>query len=154
MRIAESDAGTTRALRRAVLRPSWPPDSAMHGDDNADAVHFAAWDGEDVVAACLILPRQHPLREGLPDAWQLRGMATLPAYRNRGIGADLLACAVRAAELRGGSLLWCEARSSALRFYAANGFAVDGPEYLHSETSIPHHVMSRRIGPAAPLWGT
>jgi predicted GNAT family N-acyltransferase len=147
LRIVETDAATTRALRREVLRPSWPPDSAMHGDDNADAIHLAGYEGDRLVAACLLLPRPHPLRPDEPNAWQLRGMATAPELRNRGIGAALLKQTVDTALALGGRILWCEARTSALRFYAQHGFIVDGPEYLHSETGIPHHLMSRTIGP-------
>lgn len=146
LRIVESDAATTRALRRAVLRPSWPADAAMHGDDNADAVHFAAFADDELAAACLVLPQPYPRRPEAPNAWQLRGMATAPAHRNRGLGARLLAAAVDAAVGRGGRVLWCEARTSALRFYAQHGFTVDGPEYLHSESGIPHHLMFRDIG--------
>ena len=51
MRIAAVDGATTRALRRAVLRPGWPKDAAMHGDDNPEAIHLAAIDEDDVVVA-------------------------------------------------------------------------------------------------------
>lgn len=145
LRILESDAATTRALRRAVLRPSWPENAAMHGDDNPDAIHLAAFNRDELVAACLILPHAFPQRPDEGNAWQLRGMATAPGYRSRGIGAQLLARAVDAAESRGGHLLWCEARTSAMRFYAKHGFTVVGAEYLHSESGIPHHLMVRSI---------
>jgi GNAT superfamily N-acetyltransferase len=143
--ITESDAATTRALRRAVLRPTWPADAVMHGDDNPHAIHLAAYHGNELVAACLILPQLCPPRPHEPNAWQLRGMATAPRYRNDGIGAQLLARAVEVAEHRGGRLLWCEARTTALRFYAKHGFTVVGPEYLHRESHIPHHLMVRPI---------
>jgi predicted GNAT family N-acyltransferase len=146
LRIVESDAATTRALRRAVLRPTWPPDAEMHGDANTDAVHFAAFAAGELVAACLILPRPYPRRPDAANTWQLRGMATESAHRDRGTGAQLLAAAVENAVGRGGRLMWCEARTSALRFYARHGFTVDGPEYLHSESGIPHHLMFRDIG--------
>jgi predicted GNAT family N-acyltransferase len=145
LRIIESDAATTRALRRAVLRPTWPADAVMHGDDNPHAIHLAAYKNEELVAACLILPQPFPPRPEEQNAWQLRGMATVPRYRSDGIGAQLLAQAVDVAELRGGRLLWCEARTTAMRFYAKHGFTVVGSEYLHSESHIPHHLMVRSI---------
>ena len=117
----------------------------MHGDDNLDAVHLAAFADGELVAACLILPLPYPRRPNVVNAWQLRGMATEPVHRDRGIGARLLAAAVDTALDRGGRLLWCEARTSALRFYAQHGFAVDGAEYLHPESGIPHHLMFRNI---------
>jgi GNAT superfamily N-acetyltransferase len=151
LRIVETDAASTRALRRSVLRPSWPPDAAMHGDDNLDAVHLGAFAAGELVAACLILPLPYPRRPDVENAWQLRGMAAEPFHRNRGVGARLLAATVGTARGRGGRLMWCEARTSALRFYAQHGFAVDGPEYLHSESGIPHHLMFRTIDPGDPV---
>ena len=120
----------------------------MHGDDNLDAVHLAAIADGELVAACLILPLPYPRRPEVNNAWQLRGMATLPAHRNRGIGAQLLAAGVATALGRGGQLMWCEARTSALPFYTQHGFAVDGPEYFHSESGIPQHLIFRNISTA------
>jgi predicted GNAT family N-acyltransferase len=144
-RITKSDAATTRALRRAVLRPTWPEDAAMHGDENTDAIHLAAFENDGLIAACLILPRPFPGRPSETGAWQLRGMATAPQARNRGIGAELLKAAEQEASQRGGRLLWCEARTSAMRFYAQHGFAVASEEYLHNESHIPHHLMVRSL---------
>lgn len=150
MRIAVVDGRATRALRRAVLRPGWPEGSAMHGDDNPAAVHLAGRLDDVVVATCLVLPRAYPLRPGAAGAWQLRGMATDPQYRGRGLGAQLLAGALAELADRQAALLWCEARDSALEFYARNGFTVDGDGFLHGETGIPHHYMWRSV-PASGL---
>lgn len=150
IRIVESDAITTRPLRRAVLRPSWPLDAPMHGDEATDAVHLAAYAAasdapDELVGACLLLPRPYRGDADIPGAWQLRGMATAAAHRNHGIGAAVLAAAVDLVRARGGRLLWCEARTSAVPFYRKHGFTVDGPEYVHGESGLPHHLMSRRI---------
>jgi predicted GNAT family N-acyltransferase len=146
MRIAVVDAATTRPLRRAVLRPSWPADAVMHGDQFPDAVHFAALDEDGVVrSACLVLPRPYPRRPDEPGAWQLRGMATDEAFRGRGLGAELLAATVAHVAQLSAHIVWCEARVSAVSFYARHGFTVDGPQFLHAETGIPHHYMWRAI---------
>jgi predicted GNAT family N-acyltransferase len=140
------DGRATRELRRAVLRPSWPVDSAMHGDDNPDAVHLATLDDDGrVVAACLVLPRPYPLRAELSDAWQLRGMATAPDLRNQGIGARLLAAAEDEIRRRGGRLVWCDARTTAVPFYRKHGFVAEGEEFLHAESGIPHYRMWRQL---------
>ena len=146
MRIVTVDGAATRALRRSVLRPGWPEGAAMHGDDNPDAVHLAAIDDDEtVVAACLVLPRAYPRREQEAAAWQLRGMATAPSHRSQGLGAQLVEAVVAELRPRGARLLWCEARNAAMRFYARNGFTVDGGEFLHAETGIPHHYMWRHL---------
>lgn len=146
MRIAITDGIATRELRRAVLRPGWPIGSAMHGDDNADAVHLAATNEDGtVIGTCLVLPRPYPLRPDTTDAWQLRGMATAPAHQGLGIGTAVLAAAVETVVKRGGRLIWCDARTSARRFYAQHDFTPEGDEFLHAESGIPHYRMWRPV---------
>jgi GNAT superfamily N-acetyltransferase len=146
MRIRIVDGASTQELRRAVLRPNWPIGSPMHGDENPDAIHFAAVeDDATVIGTCLILPRPYPARPDEPGAWQLRGMATAPDRRNQGIGAAIVGAAIEAARQRDGRLIWCDARTTAVPFYRAHGFATEGAEFLHAESGIPHYRMWRMI---------
>jgi predicted GNAT family N-acyltransferase len=145
MEIRIVDAATTKELRRAVLRPTWPVGSPMHGDENADAVHLAAFDSDELVGCCLILPRPHPARPDEPGAWQLRGMATAPHRQGQGVGSAVVAAALEQAKQRAGRLIWCDARTTAVRFYAAHGFVAEGAEFLHAESGIPHYRMWRMI---------
>ena len=139
------DGAATRELRRAVLRPNWPVGSAMHGDDNPDAVHLAVLDDGQVVSTCLVLPRPYPLRPDEPGAWQLRGMATKPERQGQGLGARLVAAAVAEVRRRGGRLIWCDARTTAVAFYRQHGFVSEGAEFLHAESGIPHFRMWRNL---------
>jgi GNAT superfamily N-acetyltransferase len=140
------DGATTQELRRAVLRPNWPVGSPMHGDENPDAVHFAAVDGDaEVIGCCLILPRPYPLRPDEAGAWQLRGMATAPERQGTGVGTAVLNYAVEHARRRAGRLLWCDARTTAVPFYRAHGFVTEGEEFLHAESGTPHFRMWRMI---------
>jgi predicted GNAT family N-acyltransferase len=140
------DGAATRELRRSVLRPAWPVDSAMHGDDNPDAVHLAAVDDDaQVIGSCVLLPRPYALRPDQDAVWQLRGMATVAERRGQGIGAAVVTHALAEIALRGGRLVWCEARIGAVDFYRRHGFLVDGPEFEHAETGIPHFPMSRAV---------
>jgi GNAT superfamily N-acetyltransferase len=148
VRIEVVPGSSTRALRRAVLRPGWPEDAAMHGDDNPDAVHIGAFDDDgSLVGTCLVLPRPFPRQPDLPGAWQLRGMATAPERRSTGIGARVLSAAEREVARRGGHLVWCEARTTAVAFYRQHDYAIDGPEFSHAETGIPHFLMRHAIDP-------
>jgi GNAT superfamily N-acetyltransferase len=140
-----TDADTTRELRRAVLRPGWPVGSTMHGDDDPAALHFAAFDGAEVVGACLILPRQYPERPELLPAWQLRGMATAASRRRSGIGGRLLTAVLAHLASLSARILWCEARDPAIPFYERHGFEVDGAGFAHAETGIAHHHMWRPV---------
>ena len=141
------DRAETRELRRRVLRPSWPPGSAMHGDDQDDALHLATRDADGaVIGTCVLLPgRSFPPRPDDGPAWQLRGMATADGLRGRGIGAAVLGAALELARERGAAVIWCEARTTAMAFYLRHGFAVEGAEYLPAESGLPHHLLWRRL---------
>jgi predicted GNAT family N-acyltransferase len=145
MEIRLVEKAATRELRRAVLRPQWPVGSPMHGDENPDAVHLAAIEDDEVAACCLILPRPYPNRPAEPGAWQLRGMATTPLWQRRGLGGTLLIAALVEAERRGGRLMWCDARTTAVPFYRQHEFVAEGAEFLHTESGIPHYRMWRMI---------
>ena len=148
MKIEVVAGAATRELRRAVLRPGWPAGSPMHGDDNPAAVHLAAMDEDGrVVGAVLVLPRGYPLRPAIEGAWQLRGMATVPELRGQGIGGQLVAAAIEQIRRRNGRFVWCDARTSAVSFYARHGFTAEGEQFRHAETGIPHYRMWRMLEP-------
>ena len=143
-----TDAAVTSELRRAILRPSWPIGARMHGDDEPGAVHLAARTSDGtVVGACVLLPRACPAFPDRTGAWQLRGMATAEAVRGTGVGSALTEAAAAAVRTRGGRLLWCDARESAIDFYRARGFTGTGERYAHPETGAPHLLMYRLIPP-------
>ncbi|MDT4939905.1 MAG: hypothetical protein QOG80_3576 [Pseudonocardiales bacterium] len=146
MIVEVTDAAATSELRRSVLRPQWPVGATMHGDDEPGALHLAARDDRGmVIGACVLLPRPCPSRPDEPDAWQLRGMVTVSELRGSGVGTALTAAAIDAVASRGGSLLWCDARESAIGFYAARGFTGTGGSYAHPETGAPHLLMYREL---------
>lgn len=149
------DGAVTTELRRAILRPGWPAGARMHGDEAPDAVHLAARAADGtVVGAAVLLPAAYPARPDAPAAWQLRGMATAAAVRGSGVGARIVGEAVRQVRARGGRLLWCQARESAISFYARNGFVGEGELFDHPETGIVHRLMYRELfreaGPSDP----
>jgi predicted GNAT family N-acyltransferase len=152
MRVTVVDGLATRELRRAVLRPSWPIGTSMHGDDNPDAVHLAAIDDDgSVIGACLVLPRPYPFRPDDAGAWQLRGMATAPERQGHGVGGLVLGGAIVEILRRRGGLVWCDARTTAMRFYRQHAFVPEGDEFVHSESGIPHYRMWRDLsGAGAP----
>jgi predicted GNAT family N-acyltransferase len=148
VRVCVVEAVATSELRRSVLRPQWAVGSPMTGDDDPTAVHVAVVDDVDqVVSACVLLPRPYPPRPDEPAAWQVRGMATGPDLRGRGLGGLVLGGAVAEVLRRAGRLLWCEARTEAVRFYRKHGFTVDGDEFIQAETGLPHVRMSRDLVP-------
>jgi GNAT superfamily N-acetyltransferase len=147
--IVEVGTDAVLPLRMRVLRAGTPSDDpTFEEDDEPATVHLAAVVDGDVVAVSTWLQRPWPFE---PDrsAVQLRGMATDEAVRGTGIGGLLLEEGVRRAFAAGAELVWANARDSALRFYRAHGFDVEGEGFHTHDTKLPHHRVIRRGGPAA-----
>lgn len=136
----------TFALRQRVLRPHQRvTEMGLAGDEDTGTLHLGAVDDTgEVVGTLRLEPVPCPWFPRRPDAWQLRGMATAEHLRGRGIGADLLAAAVRHIADHGGGLLWCNARIPAETFYARAGFV--STDHRWNDPLIGAHVgMVREV---------
>jgi GNAT superfamily N-acetyltransferase len=112
-------------LRHRILRDGLPVESAYFpGDDHEQTVHFGVMlsDGFDqpvgapICCATVMLNKYEE-----KPAWQLRGMATEPEYKRRGIGKTLLKFVEQAVARRKlASMMWCNARLDAVQFYEKN----------------------------------
>lgn len=137
-------AEETRPLRQRVLRPHQPPEAMVYpGDDHPDTLHLGAYMGEQQVGVASLY-REAPPGEVDPAAWRLRGMAVAPELQGAGFGRALLERCVEHATEQGGTRVWCNARTSAARFYTVMGFAVVGDEFELPGIG-PHHVMVRSL---------
>jgi GNAT superfamily N-acetyltransferase len=118
------------------------------GDDHPDALHAAVRDpaaGGGVVGIATVAPEGHPVDPRVGD-WRLRGMATAPEVRGRGLGALLLDACLDHARARGGDRVWCNARVAAEGFYRRAGFAPEGARFDIPGIG-PHVVMSISLRP-------
>jgi len=91
-----------------------------------------------VVAVGFVCP------DGKPGEWRVRGMATAPEQRGRGIGAAILDALVEHARSQGATRVWCNARTPALRLYERAGFERESGEFEIPGIG-PHFVMARRV---------
>ena len=115
-------------LREAVLIAGTDRDSPeFPGDHESTTQHFGAFHEGICIGCATFLQSEW---EGAP-AWQLRGMATHPEYRGRGVGRALLGYAVRdlseTSEIR---RLWCNARVTAETFYTDRGWTKASEEFV------------------------
>jgi GNAT superfamily N-acetyltransferase len=130
-------ASEIRPLRREVLRPGRPAaDSIYPGDDEPTTVHLAAFAQDRIVGIASLYRESRPGADPAVPGWRLRGMASAPDTRRRGIGRALLEAVVSHVAAAGGGEVWCNARTPAIGFYARHGFVV-----LSEPFDIP------RIGP-------
>ena len=125
--IEQVDAAATYPLRAQELRQGRPVE--IDEDDAPYTLHLAArLDGGDIVGVVRFHPRDCPWRVG-EGSWQLRGMATDPRVRGLGTGRALVAEGLIRVAQRGGDLVWCDARRSAVGFYQRIGFTSVTDEY-------------------------
>ncbi|MGH9096717.1 MAG: GNAT family N-acetyltransferase [Acidimicrobiales bacterium] len=152
--VTRVDVGATLALRQAVLRPYLTIDEVgLPDDDDPSTAAFAAVDaaGEMLSVARVTLEAPTFPTEGLASAgtpeWRLRGMATQPGARNRGVGSAVVRAIIAYVGAQGGGLLWCNARVPAVGLYRRAGFTTYGEEWLDPDIG-PHIVMWRRVAAA------
>ncbi|MDQ1748340.1 MAG: hypothetical protein QOD07_2603 [Frankiaceae bacterium] len=133
-------------LRHAVLRPGRPVTYSVYSED-AGAVHVGAWDDGELVGCATVFPDPWagPSPPAEEKAWRLRGMAVDPSRQGQGVGGAVLAEAVAAAVEARAPLLWANARTQALRFYARHGFAEAGEEFVTPDTGLPHVPIVLRL---------
>ena len=148
MRVEEVPAETTHDLRRRVLREARPDAVvAFPEDDRPGAFHLAVRDDGDcgaMVAVASFSPEPCPHRSGRA-AVRLRGMAVERHRQGQGVGRLLVAAAADRLREAGVAVLWCNARDSALGFYAGMGFEVVSEGFVLPDSGQPHHVMVRDL---------
>ncbi len=148
--IVELTAEQTHPLRRRVLRAGTASrDVAWEGDLLPGTRHLGILSAGEVVAVSTWVPQPFPGRPGVP-AVRLRGMATDPGRRGEGLGRRLLGAGLARAADDGFGLVWANARTSALEFYVAAGFVVDGEEFTDATTGLPHHRIRRHLAHHVP----
>ncbi|MGY1601039.1 GNAT family N-acetyltransferase [Geodermatophilus sp. SYSU D00815] len=125
--IEKVDAAATYPLRMQELREGRSPE--IEEDDAPYTLHLAArLDGGEIVGVVRFHPRDCPWRD-TEGSWQLRGMATDPRVRGRGVGRALVADGLVRVSAMGAQLVWCDARKAAVGFYERIGFTVVTDEY-------------------------
>ena len=139
--IREISALDAHPLRREVLRRGLAdPDVHYPQDDDPSSFHLGGFDEEELVAVASFTPAQTPWRDGAP-AWQLRGMAVRDDQQGNGVGTAIIDAAKARIAADGATVLWCNARDTAMAFYAKLGFTVYGDGFVTPDSGLPHHVM-------------
>jgi len=134
----------TYPIRHRILRPHGTIEECMFKGDNDELTfHLGAFVEKKLVSVASFYFERNTT---FPDPYQfrLRGMATLPEYQGRGLSSALLRTALPAIKQNQCTLLWCNARESALGFYEKVGFKPHG-EVFEIPHIGPHFLMSIQI---------
>lgn len=144
VRVEQVLPAVTVPLIHKVLRPHQEWAEVARIGAVPGAVGLAAYLDDQVVGSAILSPEALPDEPDRPGAWRLRGMATAPELRGQGIGTRVLRTAVDLVASSGDTLLWCNARVSAVGFYEHAGFSTLGEPW--DEPAIgPHVRMSRPV---------
>lgn len=137
-------AERTYAIRHAVLRAGYPPETARFAGDFAVYTFHLGCHVDGALIGVASYARQASKHFFAANQYQLRGMAVLPQARGRGLGQLLLSAAYPRITAAGCRLLWCNARVSALEFYNKQGFCTIG-EQFDTPLAGPHYVMYKKL---------
>lgn len=142
--IKEISAAETRPLRQAILRPHQKAEDLLYtADDHPRSFHLGAFDRAELISVASFLFDSHPEFDETPQ-FRIRGMATQPDYRGRGIGARLLESGLTRINSEGVNFAWCNARETAFAFYEKAGFEYFG-EMFEPPGIGPHKVMWKKL---------
>ncbi|KAA8705977.1 GNAT family N-acetyltransferase [Pseudomonas cannabina] len=114
-----------------VAEQSVPPELEWDADD-AEAVHFLAWEGDYAVGTARLLA------DG-----EIGRLSVLKDWRGLKVGEALLSAVIDEAEKRGLKPLKLSAQVQAVDFYQRFGFMVTSKEFL--EAGLPHVDMLRQV---------
>lgn len=146
MKVLRISASDTYPLRQQVLVPDHDLQKAKfeHDDDEDISFHLGAFKDGNLVSVASFYYERNPL---FPDQhqYQLRGMATLPEYRNLGLSSELLNMAFPIIKQNFCTLLWCNARVSAVGYYEKVGFKKYNGDVFEIEDIGPHVLMYKPI---------
>ena len=144
MVIKEITASETIDIRHSVLRPGRPVETCyFKGDNHPDTFHLGAFiDGKLVSVASFYREKSPLLKQS--RQYRLRGMATLPSYRNRRAATALIERGFEILRNQNISAIWCNARMAAKNLYLKAGFEILTEEFI-IEGIGPHVVMAVQI---------
>jgi predicted GNAT family N-acyltransferase len=110
----------TWRIRREAMYPDEPLDSVKLEEDK-EGVHFGLF-ADDQLTTVISL-----FHEG--TVHQFRKFATIVRAQGKGYGSTLLEHTISYAKEQGATRIWCNARVSAIAFYAKFGFSETGQSF-------------------------
>ncbi|HAZ12424.1 MAG: hypothetical protein A2X86_15915 [Bdellovibrionales bacterium GWA2_49_15] len=144
MKVLRIHPKDTISIRHQMLRSGKPIDSCIYnGDDDEQTFHLGAFVDTKLVSVASFYFEKHPILLP-PYQYRLRGMATLSEHQRSGLSSELLKMAFPIIKQNLASLLWCNARLTAVGFYEKVGFERVGESFNISDIG-EHILMTKKI---------
>jgi GNAT superfamily N-acetyltransferase len=146
MKVLRLNASDTYPIRQQVLTPDHDLKKSKfeHDDDEDISFHLGAFIESQLVSVASFY---YDRNTNFPDLhqYQLRGMATLPEFQGQGLSSELLNMAFPVIKQNFCTLLWCNARVTAIGFYEKVGFKTFSAEPFEIEGIGMHVLMYKNI---------
>ena len=146
MKVLRINASDTYSIRQQVLIPDHDPKKVKFESDEDEDVsfHLGAFEESKLVSVASFFYERNPIFKD-EHQYQLRGMATIPEYQGQGLSSELLNMAFPIIKQNFCTLLWCNARTSAIGYYEKVGFKIQDDKVFEIEGIGPHVLMYKNI---------
>lgn len=144
IKIKPIEALATYSVRHPVLRHGKPQESCrFEGDDLDSTHHLGLFVNEQLVGVATLMRMHHPLFQDQIQ-FQMRGMAVLREFQGKGLGTKLVLKAEEYVRDQASTILWFNARESAVTFYKKMKFNTIGASFEIKEIG-KHYVMFKAL---------
>lgn len=134
----------TYAVRQPILRPGLPIDTCIfNGDQLKTTIHLGVFTNNHLVGVCSLFKNSNPDIAEI-EQYQLRGMAVLTAHQHKGYGKLLLNYSEVLLKQQNTTLIWCNAREIATKFYNKIGYQIIGTPFNIKNIGA-HYVMYKTL---------
>lgn len=134
----------TYPIRQIVLRPNRPLETCFfEGDELETTLHFGGFVNNELVGIISLFKNNH-LSFQEENQYQIRGMAVLEGFRKYGLGKKIVEYSEDYLKQKNISLIWFNARESAVGFYQKSGYQVLGDSFDIPDVGI-HYVMYKTL---------
>ena len=126
-------------LRSKILRNGLPPEECVFPTDQLEgAFHLAYYVDNEIATIASFFPKNYADKKEL--GYQLRGMATDTPFLGMGYGKELVKFAIEYIKNTNAQYIWCNARTTAVKFYEKLNFHVISEEFEVAGIG-PHYEM-------------
>ena len=143
-KIIEIVALETFSVRHPVLRFGKPIESChFEGDDLQTTKHFGLFYNNQLSGVISIFETQNSLFEEA-NQFQIRGMAVLQQFQKKGFGVALLKYCENYIQNNKGSVIWFNARETAIGFYEKSDYQKIGDGFEIADIGI-HYLLFKKL---------
>ncbi len=142
--IKNISAKETYLVRQPVLRIGKPIESChFEGDDLPTTHHFGLFYDKKLIGVVSVFSIKNCIFNS-PNQFQIRGMAILSEFQKKGFGEKLLQRSEAYIKSQHGTLIWFNARVTAVSFYEKSHYEKVGTSFSIPEIG-PHYLMKKEI---------